>query len=131
MLLKSKQNINIKYTPNIFINNNNDLMNLPIKTNILKIDKFNSDKLKIPINIQPMIKFRDKVFTILSEELIKKNNYDLSIDLDTYYNYYSTNNFVILIENNKLLIINKISVSNNIFFYNYKNFLFLITELYT
>jgi hypothetical protein len=113
MLLKSNENINIKYTPNIFIKNIGEFTNLPIKITTLKIDKFNSDKLKIPINVQPIIKFRDKIFTILSEELIKKNNYyDLSIDLDTYNNYYSTNNFVILIENNKLLIVNKISSKN-------------------
>jgi len=87
-------------------------MNLPTKINTLKIDKFNSDKLKIPINIQPIVKFKDKEFTILSEELIKNNNYNVSIELDTYSNYYSTNNFVVLIDNNKLIIINKISGKN-------------------
>ena len=111
MLLKGSNNIVLKYTSHIYTDKLSQNINvvIPVKTIKIKIDYFNSNKLKIPILNQPIIKFREKSFTILSEELIKSNNWTTPIDLESYNNYYTNNNFVVMINNDNLVVINKIS----------------------
>ena len=121
MLLKGTSNIKLLYTSHIYIKNlekNSTLLpkvyegntiSLPIKSCYLRIDKFNSNKLKIPILSQPTITFRDKVFTVLSEELITTTNYDSPVSIDKFNNYYTTNKHIVMIDNNKLIIVNKVS----------------------
>ena len=111
MLLKGTNNIILKYTSHIYTNKLSENINItiPVKTTKFRIDNFNSNKLKIPILNQPIVKFREKSFTILSEELIKSNNWTTPIDLESYNNYYTNNNFVVMINNDNLVVINKIS----------------------
>ena len=118
MLLKGSKSIKIKYTPAIFINSHllnssgNNLQLMQIKTNTLIIDKFNSNKLKLPIQIQPNYNYKDKTFTILSEDLIRNSNLKSPISLENFTNSYSNNNFIVMINNNKIYIVNKISGKN-------------------
>ena len=111
MLLKGSNNIVLKYTSHIYTDKilENANITVPVKTVPFRIDSLNSNKLKIPILSQPIVKFKDKSFTILSEELIKSNNWLIPISLDSYDNYHTNNNLVVMINTDSLIVLNKIS----------------------
>ena len=116
LLLFGSSSIIVTYASELtvskFQNIKTEVCKVPIKEVHLKIDKFISDNLKIPIKQQEIFTFRDKQFQIMSEELLNEidiNNHP--IDINRYNNYYSSNKIIVMRDDKdeKLYVLNKIS----------------------
>jgi len=121
ILLHDITNLEFHYTPNrtkkidIYINDDGDniddkkfLLNR-IKTIILKLDKFDETKLKIPNVNESNIKYNSIVFNLLTDKLYQTVKNRINIDI---INKYSTDNIIITEYDSVLYRVVKISNKN-------------------